>query len=160
MIIKSYLVRFVMQIQNGPISGSFSSLYGRGEGDTFIKQNSCPALRQKGGGQRLLWSAVNCFRLKIIFLLKWSVLGWHSLIPFSVKSRKLRGLLGLTSVSLFRNVTFPLGEIGAPVFHHIAGEVHVSSLGTILHGSSFSNQQPTGAKVGNPVATGSEVWPC
>lgn len=102
-------------------------------------------------------SAVNCFQPKIIFLLKWSVLGWHSLVPFSVKSRKPRGLLGgLTPSRILGMLCFPFGEIGEQV-NHIAGEVHACSWGPLANGSSLPNQRPTEAQVGNPIATGSEA---
>lgn len=46
---------------------------------------------------------------------------------------------------------FPLGEIGEQVLNHMAREVHACSSGTIGEWSTFPNQLPTEAKVGNPV---------
>ena len=59
-------------------------------GDTFTKRNLYPAFRQKGGGKRvpLCLLSLNCFHLKTILMPKWHILGWHILLPFSVKYKE------------------------------------------------------------------------
>ena len=76
--------KFFMQLR--VLSGDKSYLWtsflpGVGEGDTFTKGNWYPDFRQKGGEQR-----ANCLHLKIIFMWKWYILGWHTLIPFTMVS--------------------------------------------------------------------------
>ena len=55
------------------------------EGNTFTKGNFCPPFRQMKESKELFLYLLflNCLQLKIILMLKWHILGWHILIPFT-----------------------------------------------------------------------------
>ena len=63
-----------------------------GEGEHLYKLSS--AFRQIGEGRELFFYLLplNCLQLKIIFILKWCIWGWHNLLPFNINQFSLKSL--------------------------------------------------------------------